>query len=77
MYGWIVGFRIPAHFVEKVVWMLPAAQLLLYLLVYVLTPHELQWHMNYSMSRLLIHLFPAALFAYFLFVDTPEAALNK
>jgi 4-amino-4-deoxy-L-arabinose transferase-like glycosyltransferase len=77
IYGWIVGFRAPANFVEKAVWMLPVVQLLLYLLVYVVTPHELQWHMNYSMSRLLIHLFPTGLFAYFLFVDTPEAVLSK
>lgn len=77
VYGWIIGVRTPAHFAEKAAWTVPAAQLLLYLFVYVVTPHELQWHMNYSMSRLLIHVFPAALFAYFLFVNTPEAVLNK
>jgi hypothetical protein len=76
-YGWIVGLRTPKHFVEKALWIVPASQLLIYLFVYVVTPHDLRWHMNYSMSRLLIHLFPLSLFAYFLVANTPENVLNK
>ena len=77
VYGWIVGLRKPDHFAEKALWIVPASQLVVYLLVYVVTPHDLQWHMNYSMSRLLIHLFPLALFSFFLFVNTPEMVINK
>ncbi len=77
LYGWIIGIRQPDNWAEKAAWIVPAAQLTMYMFVYVVTPHDLQWHMNYSMSRLLIHLFPLALFSYFLFVNTPEAALNK
>jgi 4-amino-4-deoxy-L-arabinose transferase-like glycosyltransferase len=77
IYGWIVGIRKPNHMAEKASWLVPVSQLGTYLLIYVVTPHDLQWHMNYSMSRLLIHLFPLALFSFFLFVKTPEMVLNK
>jgi hypothetical protein len=77
IYGWIAGRKVPDQFAEKAIWIIPASQLLIYLLVYVVTPHDLQWHMNYSMSRLLIHIFPLALFAFFLIVRTPETVINK
>ena len=77
IYGWILGIRKPDNISEKASWTLPASQLVTYLLVYVVTPHDLQWHMNYSMSRLIMHLFPLALLSFFLFVNTPEIVLNK
>lgn len=72
VYGWIMGIRNPASLTEKVLWIIPLAQFAIYMLIYVITPHELEWHLNYSMSRLLIHLFPLALLSFFLFVNTPE-----
>ena len=77
VYGWIMGIRNPDSLTEKVLWIIPLSQFMIYLLIYVITPHDLEWHLNYSMSRLLIHLFPLALFSFFLFVNTPETALNK
>lgn len=56
--------------------LLPLFQLLIYLGVYLITPHEVKWHMNYSMDRLLVHLFPMALLTYFLWVNTPEEVLG-
>jgi hypothetical protein len=76
VYGWIMGIRNPGSLTEKVLWVIPLAQFAIYMLIYVITPHELEWHLNYSMSRLLIHLFPLALLSFFLFVNTPETALN-
>lgn len=77
VYGWIMGFKRLERSAEKVLWILPLAQFAIYMLIYVITPHDLEWHLNYSMSRLLIHLFPMVLCSFFLFVNTPESVLNK
>ena len=77
IYGGIMGIRIPGSLTERILWIIPLSQFAIYMLIYVITPHDLQWHLNYSMSRLLIHLFPLALLSFFLFVNTPETALNK
>jgi dolichyl-phosphate-mannose-protein mannosyltransferase len=77
VYGWIMGFRKLSGPAENVLWILFLSQFGIYMLIYVITPHDLEWHMNYSMSRLLIHLFPMALCSFFLFVNTPESSLNK
>jgi hypothetical protein len=77
VYGWIMGIRNPGRLTEKVLWIIPLSQFAIYMLIYVVTPHDLEWHLNYSMSRLLIHLFPLALLSFFLLVNTPETALNK
>jgi hypothetical protein len=46
-----------------------------YLFVYVVTPYDLTWHVETSMHRLLLHAWPSLLFAYFLVVRNPEAAV--
>lgn len=77
VYGGIMGFRKLSGPAENVLWILCLSQFIIYMLIYVITPHDLEWHMNYSMSRLLIHLFPMALCSFFLFVNTPESTINK
>jgi hypothetical protein len=77
VYGWIMGIRNPGSPIEKVLWIIPLAQFVIYMLIYVITPHDLEWHLNYSMSRLLIHIFPLALISFFLYVNTPETTLNE
>ena len=77
VYGWIMGIRNPGNLTEKVLWAIPLSQFIIYMLIYVITPHDLEWHLNYSMSRLLIHLFPLALLSFFLFVNTPEAVFTQ
>jgi hypothetical protein len=77
VYGGIMGVKSPGNRTEKFIWILPLSQFIVYLLIYVITPHDLEWHLNYSMSRLLIHLFPMALCCFFLFVNTPETVINK
>ncbi|MGD2153412.1 MAG: phospholipid carrier-dependent glycosyltransferase [Gemmatimonadales bacterium] len=59
--------------------MLVALGLLLaaYIFVYVVTPYDLAWHVNTSMYRLALHGWPSLLFAYFLIVRTPEAAVAE
>jgi len=77
VYGLIMGIRKLSDSTEKVLLILTFSQFVVYMLIYVITPHDLEWHMNYSMSRLLIHLFPMALCCFFLFVNTPESVLNE
>lgn len=77
VYGLIMGPAKALSRVEKAAWLIPLSQLAVYLLIYLITPHDLDWHMNYSMSRLLMHVFPLVLFAFFLFVKTPETVLSQ
>ncbi len=46
-------------------------QLIGYLLVYLLTPHPLEWHLTYSLERLLLHFLPGILFLLPLFTSAP------
>jgi hypothetical protein len=46
-----------------------------YILIYVITPYELSWHLETSQSRLLLQLWPSILLTFFMIVRTPEEAL--
>ena len=48
-----------------------------YVLVYLLTPRELPWHLETSLDRLLLHLWPGMVLLYFLVVRPPEEALAQ
>ena len=77
VYGWIMGLRKSKSPAERFSLLLPVSQLLIYMFIYLITPHDLEWHLNYSMSRLLIHIFPLALFSFFLYVNMPETVLRQ
>ena len=55
--------------------LLPACMIVGYFFVYILSPHDLAWHLESSLSRLLLQLWPLAIFAYFAIVRSPEQAL--
>jgi 4-amino-4-deoxy-L-arabinose transferase-like glycosyltransferase len=40
--------------------------------IYLLTPHNLQWHISNSMNRLIIQLWPIFIFVYFYYVKVPD-----
>jgi hypothetical protein len=48
-----------------------------YFFTYVITPRDLDWHLRTSLNRLLLHLWPAFLFVFFLITRTPEQYLYK
>jgi hypothetical protein len=52
-------------------------QLAGYLAVYVVSPHELNWHLTTSLYRLILQLFPAGVFLLFCAVPEPERALSR
>lgn len=43
--------------------------------IYLITPHDLRWHLLTSLNRLFIQLWPAAIFLCFMVARTPEQAL--
>jgi len=47
-------------------------QLAGYFLIYLLTPHDIHWHLRTSLYRLFIHIFPSALFILFASISDPE-----
>jgi 4-amino-4-deoxy-L-arabinose transferase-like glycosyltransferase len=47
-------------------------QLIGYGAVYVLTPHDLEWHLFTSLSRLILHIYPISLFLLFSVLASPE-----
>lgn len=52
-------------------------QLLAYFFIYIITPHDLEWHLDFSLSRILLHVYPTALFVLFSVTDTPENIFNQ
>jgi hypothetical protein len=46
-----------------------------YFAVYLVTPYNLDWHIESSLQRLLLQLWPSFIFVYFVIVRTPEEAL--
>ncbi len=43
---------------------IPAITFLIYLSVYLVTPHNLAWHLETSLNRLILHVYPAVLFIF-------------
>jgi hypothetical protein len=74
----LVGFRLedrrPTVILLAVILALTLAG---YFLVYIITPHDLQWHLEFSIDRLIMHLWPGVLFVFFLVVPTPGEVLQK
>ncbi len=45
-----------------------------YSAIYIITPHDLRWHLATSLERLLLQLWPSLIFAVFMLVRPPVAA---
>jgi hypothetical protein len=46
-------------------------QLAAYFAIYLVTPHDLEWHLKTSFNRLILHILPLALLLFFLWVKPP------
>jgi hypothetical protein len=55
--------------------LLPVFMMVGYFFVYILSPFDLTWHLNSSLNRLLLQVWPLAIFAYFAIVRAPEQAV--
>lgn len=58
VYMLLVGFDRAETKTGLLLFLLPAGQLMGYALIYLVTPHDLQIHINTSINRLIYHLFP-------------------
>ncbi len=54
-----------------------AVQFFGYFAIYVVTPHDLDWHLRTSLGRLIMQLYPAALFLFFASLSDPETVFAK
>jgi 4-amino-4-deoxy-L-arabinose transferase-like glycosyltransferase len=57
--------------------LLLAIQFFGYFAIYLVTPHDLDWHLRTSLGRLIMHLYPSALFLFFAALTDPETVFTK
>jgi hypothetical protein len=55
--------------------LLPVFMMLGHFFVYILSPYDLAWHLDASLNRLFLQLWPVAIFAYFAILRAPEQAV--
>lgn len=61
--------RVPGHWIVGGIIL---AQLLVYMAIYLITPHDLEWHLKTSLSRLFLHVFPLTMLWLFIWLKAPE-----
>jgi hypothetical protein len=54
-----------------------ACQFIGYYIFYLISPYDLEWHIAYSLARLFIHVYPAAVFVALAATQTPETAFSS
>lgn len=72
-YALLMGFQRPLPRQTAWLWLLIFVQLAGYFAIYLITPHDLAWHLRTSLARLLMQIFPLALFALFASLRPVEA----
>ena len=79
LYLLLFGTRIDGKDRPSILTAIPALCMTLigYSLVYVIGPRDLQWWLQTSLNRLLLQLWPSAVFIFFLIVKAPEEALMQ
>jgi 4-amino-4-deoxy-L-arabinose transferase-like glycosyltransferase len=56
--------------------LLPVSMMVGYFFAYIVSPYDLTWHLDSSLNRLLLQVWPLAIFAYFVIVRSPDRALR-
>lgn len=77
IYGLLVWFDYPERLIFRFTGLALLLQLLGYMFIYLLTPHDLAWQVDTSIERLLLHLFPTALFLFFYVTKSPDFNLTE
>jgi len=49
-----------------------SAQLMFYFSIFVISPHDLEWHLATSLNRLYLHVFPLVLLCLLMWIKTPD-----
>ena len=60
-----------------IAWMIIFSLLSGYFMVYIITPHDLQWHLKTSLSRLYLHVIPSLIFVFFLNLNAIMPQMEK
>ena len=77
IYAILKWFEYSEPVILKFIGLALLGQLTGYFVIYLLTPHDLIWHVNTSLGRLLLQLFPAALFLFFCATKSPDFNLSE
>jgi len=77
IYGLLVWFEYPEPLVIKFVGLALLLQLLGYFVIYLITPLDLVWQINSSLERLLLQLFPSAVFLFFYATRSPDFNISE
>jgi len=72
IYALLTWFDCPEPIIVKFVGVAILLQLTGYMAIYVITPHDLAWHVHTSKERLILHIFPAILFLFFYSTNSPN-----
>lgn len=77
-YGWLLGrHHLQEHASAARISVLTLALTVTgYFAIFVITPYDLRWHLRYSLNRLFLHLWPSALFVFFMLIRTPHEAAD-
>jgi hypothetical protein len=77
IYPWFLGVKANRRDRTTLITLSVGLSLILagYFFIYVTTPRDLEWHLRFSLDRLLIQVWPAFVLLYFLLVRSPEEAL--
>jgi hypothetical protein len=77
VYGVIIG---KSRLKPAGLWMLGVVilvQLTAYFAIYLITPHDLEWHLRTSLSRLYMHVLPLTLLLFFIWIKSPRELASK
>jgi len=79
IYGFLIGINIKKEYKASILTIIITLCIMFagYFGIYLISPHDLHWHLSTSLYRLLLQLWPAFLLLYFLIVKTPEEILDK
>jgi archaellum biogenesis protein FlaJ (TadC family) len=74
IYAVLIGFDSSER--QRQIWLLIIilGQFAGYFFIYLITPHDLSWHISTSMDRVISHLFPMLIFWLFVALKPPQLA---
>jgi hypothetical protein len=77
VYAWLLGVKVGRAGRTSLLTLSATLGLIAagYFFIYVTTPRDLEWHLTFSLDRLLIQLWPGLVLLYFFSVRSPEEAL--
>ncbi|MDD3012141.1 MAG: glycosyltransferase family 39 protein [Candidatus Gastranaerophilales bacterium] len=78
IYALLIGINVRKEYKTNIITIIITLCLMImgYVGIYLITPHDLHWHLSTSLYRLLLQLWPCLLLLYFMVIKTPEETLG-